>query len=106
VPKYPHFLAIWTKFETFDFQIYVTSADGDVNDEILDDEKKESFLEEDEQSQLTIDKSFLNKNRMKMYEEVPLSVSLYSEVDFTPQGHTVLTTCSQLPVSTFSLYCL
>lgn len=68
----------------------VTSADGDINDEILDDKKKESFLEEDEKSQLTIDQSFMNKNRLKMYEEVPLSVSLYSEMDFTAQGHTVL----------------
>jgi hypothetical protein len=30
VPKYPHFLAVWTKFETFYFQIFSLKKRGNL----------------------------------------------------------------------------
>lgn len=68
----------------------ISAGGADVDSEILDPENCEQFIEDDTESKLSIDKSFSSEERLEMYKKIPMQVSLYSEVDYTSQGHTVL----------------
>ena len=67
----------------------VVQPGSNVDPEDFYSEDDDKFIIEDPETNLTQDQSFAEENVGK-YKSVPLNVSLYSEVDYTSQGHTVL----------------